>query len=1018
MAWNVYSELIHNGFAILDRLSLELQHDGRPTTTFSQRYPMLSVPVWSAPLLAWRDYLFVRIHHHHQQQPTNHLAGEEEFGSSFFHTDSDGAWIHDNDMSEARFLDPFVMLSRMEDYQNVGLVEPHPCLYSIVLHALEKTTTVQRQQQQHRMGSNGGADPCPYHRAHVEIYETMLHRSQGNPNHAQYHPDSSTMYHLIALWSHSGLPQAPERAEFYFQALEDWYRHCPHRSALRPTPLVYCALMETYSRHTYRSSALSSNDEDSGSTGVHTHTAFHRIQELYTELHQVFAPHELQAVTYNRACHAVAQCRHAHSATAARAILDQQCQRYLNDSASSTTIRQSSSSSSSLAPGSSPPTQEGAPASRFELTQVPFSIVISAYGHAGRLLEADALFEYLQELAQQTDNPQLQPGWITWNSLLWAHAQDTNQGSAQDVLVRLFQAWDAGQVGSSSSSSWMHNPVEVWSGIMASWALSNHPQAPEFLERVLERLEQTVVPGKRPGLSTYLYNTLLTSYARQHSAAAAHKADALLQRMENSCVEHNPTNVPPLPPPDSNSYVNLLMAWINAGQPERSEECLKQLCRSQNHPSSHTDNKQGLLTAQHFNLVMDGWVKQSNRPDSLDRAMAVMKGMTERGFVPDSYTYTSLMWAWAKSPTVQDPAPPVEHLYRLMMSNAHQLLAKPGAVTYNALLHAWARSPDPAAPNRVQALWNEIKRSGVRRNAKLYNTLMSFWSRRNRPTETEAVFQELIQEYHAHDNDDHHHHQKDVLRPQGRSYNARLQVWSKAGHPEQTAKVLREWIAAYESGMVVDSLPSTKHFNAVLHAWLRSSDPQRASKAEAGLRQMSQLAHSNTSLSLSSTNRSSSKRRLECRPDHRSYGSVITAYANSSHLPESGEKAFQLWHELNERFPPRTRSAKGGTDDKDDLHSMLRIHGQVFVALCRSFGRVDNSVPPDSAACLLVQRLHQVLDHVPAVIHCDKTTTRHSLTQMKNALQSIVLDHVQQEGLLVKLESLENTTNKKKRGQG
>ena len=697
--------------------------------------------------------------------------------------------------------------------------------------------------------------------------------------------------------------------------------------------------------------------------------ALDRIQELFVEMNDTCPAEELTAMSYNRVCHALVNCRHVESANAARAILDKMCQRYLVEHEQEQQHKNGNQ-------------EIGFTPRRLELTEYPFSIVMTAYGRAGRAREAEALLESMEQLAEQTGNPSLRPTTISWNSLIWAHAQVGDNQRAEAVLFRFLKIMNhRGQSSSlpeyadSTAGTTADHPVsdprrtlEVWNGVLTSWAQSDDPNALDYIESVIERLETmgdeatSQQPngdddndeGHRDGggnrrrrrrLTTSTYNTLLTCYARQKTTKAAELAEDLLKWMEashpnengngdnNSNDKETDVNDDPFRP-DSNSYLNVLLAWSNIGNPERCEQCLFHLCERIRQGKA---NPSVCLTQQHFNVVLEAWVKKSNHARYLEKATAVMDWMKEFGLQPDAFSYTSLMWAWAKSKTVSDPAKQVKYLFRQLIQQSQEqgggdesFVSKPDAVTFNVVLYALARSPDPKALNRVKVLWQEMKDKGVKPNAMLYNTFMSVWSRRNRPQETEQVFQELLETYQTT--------QDESFRPDARSYNACLQAWSKAGDPERTAKVLQEWTAACDSGMVVDAMPSTKHFNAVLHAWLRSDHPESAQKAESGLRQMIQLAHESPSV-VPSTKTASSKeastRWFDCCPDSISYTSVISAFAKSD-LPDAGLEAFRLLNEMKELVSNTRTKIDGNSNNQEIFPPNFRTYTQVLQALCRT----------------------------------------------------------------------------------
>ena len=305
----------------------------------------------------------------------------------------------------------------------------------------------------------------------------------------------------------------------------------------------------------------------------------------------------------------------------------------------------------------------------------------------------------------------------------------------------------------------------------------------------------------------------------------------------------------------------------------------------------------------------------------------------------------------------------VERIYRQMVEQNDPYL-QPDEFTYNAVLYGLLQQQEHQEQkssrnknNKNNKKKNLKSRSSSRnntfvraerffanvpierRNIEMYNTFMTACSRRNEPERVESLFQELVQtmktttttreQHHEQQQHQQLHHQQHIVldesnpmaeqrqqvssqpqppppRPPFSLYVTRLQAWSKAGNPEKAVTVLREMIVGYQEGSLKEP-PTTKGFNAIIHAWLRSNRPNAASMAEAGLIHM--MEHG-----FQKQNPKQKKQEINNNPnndknnwDHNippppnalTFTMVISAYAKSG-LPNAGDKAWSLLQKLKQ----------------------------------------------------------------------------------------------------------------------
>ncbi|KAL7574052.1 hypothetical protein ACA910_015630 [Epithemia clementina (nom. ined.)] len=922
------------------------------------------------------------------------------------------------------------MWQRVERYMDVGLFPPESVPYNILLHVSSQVHANNNNSNNYNYNSSKGHPPPPPHllsksqsplpppqqheqqqqqqaaaRLGEAIVQQMLQKAAttttttaalSSPQKYYYfhvHPTATTIYHVVQLWAQCAIPHvSAQRAEYFLDLLQQWYhdsqqqqlqqqqqqQYPQHSQFLRPTPNLYCAVMEAHSRSSP------------------PHVALPRIQELWIQLkkqqqqqqqqqhEQEQNPSAIMATTtkrrqrraakdnehddnvldskiYNRVCHAMGLCRHPEAPDAARAVLDELLGLYHSfsirnvDAPNDRCLQQQQQQ------------QRREELERFQPTTHIYSSVISAYGRAGRVQEAQALMDALRYQGQTNDA--LRPNVVAYSALIWAYAHAKDAVGAESVLSQMMQDMQQSHAHNGNKNDSWHAQVnaQTWNGILVSWAQSGDPQATERMTLLLDRLETVDLQqqeGVKPWVTVDSYNILLSCHAAQQPKENAVKgalaAEALVQWMETRSDSHQYRQLRP----NGDTYMNLLLAWRNAGDPQRCQALLDQFLLKV---------KKGLLDKscidqRHFSIVVDAWAN-SNNPQAAQNAQAIVDNMMiPLGVRPETVCYTSLLWAWARSTGKTDPAVPMERIYQQMLhqwQNQGDVYAAPNSLTLNALCFGLSQSSDPTALERAHQYLADLQHHMGGRMANVVklpslpisNTLMAAWSKRHRPDRVERLFQELQTAFDQTGDSD--------FKPDLWSFTSRLHAWSKVGNAKQTTQVLQEWIAEAETPTTArtpTSLtmitkesfhPGTQAFNAVLHAWALNNRPDAA---ERGLRQMIAYAQA---------------QRFDCAPDKISYTMVISAYAgaawkanhrtfvvdnegddkggveddctasNSKHdglspkTPTAGAHALRLLNELKEAAKKQQKEQLK-VSSKLTLEPDFVTYSQVIVALLRS----------------------------------------------------------------------------------
>jgi pentatricopeptide repeat protein len=236
---------------------------------------------------------------------------------------------------------------------------------------------------------------------------------------------------------------------------------------------------------------------------------------------------------------------------------------------------------------------------------------------------------------------------------------------------------------------------------------------------------------------------------------------------------------------------------------------------------------------------------------------------------------------------------------------------QPNVFTFSSLMRAWVKSKDTEAPHRVEDILDlmhhlhlEFPEWDVAPNQVIYATAIDAWAKWGRVDRAEQLLQDMHTAY------------KEVgmewLKPNLPAFNGLLVALAKAGEMDRAQQVLEQMEALYESGEL-DEAPSVISYSTVLDAFAKSSKLGSARRAEKILRQMKDRGVQANSISwnivinayakekdaeraeslLREMNDEYEKGRNEVKPNMRSYGVVLSAWATMK-SPQSGERAEQL----------------------------------------------------------------------------------------------------------------------------
>jgi hypothetical protein len=148
----------------------------------------------------------------------------------------------------------------------------------------------------------------------------------------------------------------------------------------------------------------------------------------------------------------------------------------------------------------------------------------------------------------------------------------------------------------------------------------------------------------------------------------------------------------------------------------------------------------------------------------------------------NAITFNAVMGAWvrSKSPVAHKHC---ERLFTIMneMYQDGDRPVKPDCVTYNTLIQAWALSSLDEAPDRAEAIFNEMKRRSTP-NSKAYGAMIGVWSRSKRSDageRAESYLRELIEKACSGELEE---------GPRVHEFTSTIRAWSNSGEPNAIYK--------------------------------------------------------------------------------------------------------------------------------------------------------------------------------------------------------------------------------------
>lgn len=508
--------------------------------------------------------------------------------------------------------------------------------------------------------------------------------------------------------------------------------------------------------------------------------------------------------------------------------------------------------------------------------------------------------------------PACQPSTELCNLVLTAVAQAANQGEAtavvyakecEDVIAQMMQheiplnrrtyarviyAWSltASVEGALAAQEWLAQmyadfqagdrrarpTTAAFASVIAAWARSGAEDAGARGEQILEQwsmLRKELLGGS----PVKAVNAVMQCYANQGTLEAAQRAHALFHKYLTK--KHRPDYV---------SYLTLLSAWANVGQPEPAQALVEELTERYR-TSAGSDLKPDVAI---YTTLVKAWAK-SSAEDKVEQALRLIQFMQEQkdeemmpnlvtynilldclanttvesfgnggtpgtkaealleemraraaagqdDVRPDVISYSSAMHAWAKIGHAERAAQILDQMLQDYRSGNAR--AKPDVQCFNTVLGAFTRSRATDACLKAEAFLKRMQDEGIEPNVYSYTSVIAAFAkstRKNRKESARRAAKWLQQMQSAYENGNAR------CRPNRPAYNAVMNAFARGGRPERAEQVLQEMYLDYLNNGNHQARPDTSSFNTLLKAWAYSRSPEAPAKAEELMSRMKEI---------------------------------------------------------------------------------------------------------------------------------------------------------------------------------
>jgi len=479
-----------------------------------------------------------------------------------------------------------------------------------------------------------------------------------------------------------------------------------------------------------------------------------------------------------------------------------------------------------------------------------------------------------------------------------------SDGQMMYWLKAVIRNWDDGQRANNFQTFTpkdMIEQVEAWYTFIEldPEIFSSLIEATIFTQPYLadSLLRRTVNSRQRGLIYSNTYNQVIRAWV---DAGDPYQAEALLDFMLNEWQNRGEAGGSIAAKPNRQTFHLVLLGWANSNESvaaDRTEHILDKMEKFSKLSSLSTIKP----NASTYKWVLDSLIKTSDRTpeENAQRAQRIIEKLQDKAnrgdedFRPTTDMYCPVIAAWGNAGNPDKAEELLHRLYKDYCERNHDTRLQPNLDIFNNLLLAWSKvsskSQRQKAGERAEAILEHMEKlassnvlPGVKPNLQSYNVILSCWSRYGNGERAQKLLERMIQRWESGDA---------KVAPDTVSYSRVLSAWERAGNYERCRFITNVLLKQFQ-----DLRNYRVHPNLILAGLAKfGQQPDALRKAKQLMQQMEDLYLSG--------------KQKELRPNTTSYAYLLECVCKADRS-QSGAQAESILAEMLDKYAAGDKDVK------------------------------------------------------------------------------------------------------------
>jgi pentatricopeptide repeat protein len=358
--------------------------------------------------------------------------------------------------------------------------------------------------------------------------------------------------------------------------------------------------------------------------------------------------------------------------------------------------------------------------------RISFNTVIAAYAAKGKAEKARSVLNELEQLYQETKNPDLQPDSVSYSTVMRAYGISGQADKARELLQQMLVQ----DKNDEKKQSQLAPTKECYNEVLYATAKSKQPEAAvQFLREWIT--DCAAAANQTDGTSQDLqlpdsrsYNIVLHALAKSRNAKQpVRQALALFAEMTVR---------------DPVSYTTVIaLCCRRRARSFAADACLVQVDKILQ--QAWTDSNIQVNSAFVSNVLYSVATCDDKHEIAAFAEALVAKFINEVKVEPDLSVYNALLYCWAKS----GDRKAFRRVLQILSALEGHAYLKPNVKTYTTVLDALAKSRNPEAYKSAEKMLTRMEEIGPAPNVQAYTALIQNYSRSKLGSKAVKAFETL-----------------------------------------------------------------------------------------------------------------------------------------------------------------------------------------------------------------------------------------------------------------------------------